>query len=308
MKPPGKLLEALFVEVCTTDVRALKPGNVGVHGGAGGMAVADFIRSAEACAPAICKEDITLGERILAAVEATRAVINTNTNLGIILLCAPLIQATLDSPDDDPRRNLQTNVAALLERTTVKDAALAYRAIRFVRPGGMGRVAEADLADEPTIPLRDAMALARERDWIAMQYADGYRLVFTEAVPCLLEFQARWGYPEWSAVGAYLALLGGHPDSLVARKHGMEKAREISAEAASLSRAFANADEPEEFKSKLLAFDRRLKAEGVNPGTTADLVVAGLFVAGLTTLPKQEGIRSRSETLEQSFLNNIPEE
>lgn len=276
MKISPAALEALFVRVCETDVQALKPGNVGLHGAGYGMCAEDFTRSAAACAPAMCRPDATLGERILDAVVATRAAVGTNTNLGIILLCAPLVQAALDSS-----QALRPAVEGVLERTTVADAVLAYRAIRTAQPGGMGRVGEADLSGEPTVSLRDAMALARERDRVAAQYACGYRLLFDEAVPALLEFQAKWGYADWSAVGVYLTLLGRYPDSLVARKRGVEEARKVSVQAATLRELFAAADDPEQVKPQLLEFDRRLKRDGVNPGTTADLVAASLFIADL---------------------------
>ncbi len=283
--PPADV-QALFIEVCETDVRALKPGNVGLHGaGHSPWCAEDFMRGARACAPAICRRGPALGERILGAVTATRTAVDCNTNLGVVLLCAPLIEAVFDEDAAD----LQSAVTAVLERTTVADAALAYRAIRMAQPGGMGRVGVGDLADEPAISLREAMALARERDLIAAQYADGYRLLFDEIVPCLLEFQAKWGYTDWSVVGVYLTLLGGHQDSSVARKYGVREARKISAEAASLSESFAVADKPEQLKPRLLEFDRRLKESGINPGTTADLVIAGLFIAGLRALHQAGG-------------------
>lgn len=269
-------LEALFVRVCEIDVQALKPGNVGLHGGSRGICAEDFTRSAAACAPAICRSGANLGERIFDAVAATRKVAGTNTNLGIILLCAPLIQAALESS-----QALRPAVEDVLERTTVADAVLAYRAIRAAKPGGMGRVGEADLSAEPEISLRDAMVLARRRDLVAAQYACGYRLLFDEAVPALLEFQAKWGYASWSAVGVYLTLLGRYPDSLVARKRGVEEARKVSVQAAKLRELFAAAADPEQIRPKLLEFDRRLKRDGVNPGTTADLVAASLFIADL---------------------------
>ena len=281
-----KEIEALFIEVCTIDVQAIKPGNVSLQSPGAKMCAADFIRSAEVCAPALCRGGATLGERILDAIKATRTVVDCNTNLGIVLLCAPLIQAAFDFPDDDLRHAL----AAVLERTTVRDAVFAYRAIRMAQPGGMGQVGEGDLADEPTVDLRTAMALASDRDLIAAQYADGYSLLFDEVMPLLLEFKEKWGYPDGSATGAYLALLGRYPDSLVARRHGLAEAQNISAEAASLSESFAGVGRPDQFKPQLLEFDRRLKRAGINPGTTADLVITGLFIAGLRALHCAERI------------------
>ena len=276
----------LFIRVCELDMQAVKPGNVGFHGVGHGMCAEDFIRSAEACAPAICRPGISLGERIIAAVEATRTVVDRNTNLGIILLCAPPIQAVLATSDGGGFRR---TLSSILSASTVEDAVLTYRAIRLATPGNMGKVAEADLADPPEISLREAMVLARKRDFVAAQYADGYRLLLDEVVPCLLEFQSKWGYATWSVVGAYLALLGKYPDSLVVRKHGIDVASRLSAEAASLYKSFADVDQPEKFRSRLLEFDYRLKHDGVNPGTTADLVIAGSFIAGLRTLDQAGG-------------------
>ena len=286
---PDSRLAALFVRVCKLDVQAVKPGNIGLHGAGHGMRAADFVRSARACAPAICRLGISLGERILGAIEATRTVVDCNTNLGVVLLCAPLIQAVLDAQMDAQSRDLRAALERVLSASTVEDAVLVYRAIRLAAPGGMGRVAESDLTERPVIGLRAAMALARERDLVAAQYADGYRLVFDEAVPRLLEFQSEWGYATWAVAGAYLALLGRYPDSLIARRHGIEKAREISAEAASLYESFAAVGQPAEFRPRLLEFDRRLKLQGINPGTTADLVITGLFIIGLKALDRAGG-------------------
>ena len=291
-------IQALFIQACEIDVRALKPGNVGLHGAAYGMCADDFIRSAHACAPAICRLDASLGERIFEAVAETRAVVDCNTNLGIVLLCAPVIHAVLNRGNQD----IRLAVASVLESTTVVDTTLAYRAVRTVQPGGMGKVDEADLVDDPAINLRDAMALAQERDLVAAQYADGYYLLFDEVVPRLLEFQAKWGYALWSAVGAYLALLSRYPDSLIARKYGVDEARKVIAEAVPLSESFAVTNEPEQFEPQLLEFDRRLKRDGLNPGTTADLVITGLFIAGL----EGDVLCGKETALKKGFLNRAP--
>jgi triphosphoribosyl-dephospho-CoA synthase len=83
-------VQRAFVDACLLDVLALKPGNVGVHGAGHGMQALDFLRSARAAAPAIAAEKASVGERIHAAIAATRAAAGVNTNLGIVLLAAPL--------------------------------------------------------------------------------------------------------------------------------------------------------------------------------------------------------------------------
>ena len=105
---------------------------------------------------------------MLGAIEATRRVVSTNTNLGIVLLLAPLA-AVADCVD------LAEGVEAVLAATTVDDARHVYHAIRLAQPGGLGEVSDQDIAREPTISLRDVMGLAADRDLIARQYANGFQ-------------------------------------------------------------------------------------------------------------------------------------
>ena len=162
---------------------------------------------------------------VLAAIEATRRVVSTNTNLGIVLLLAPL--AAVPVRDRSCR-----GVEKVLAETTVADACLVYRAIRLAQPGGMGEVPDQDVSNDPTMTLRAVMCLAAERDLIARQYANGFREVLNEGLPALRE-SLREGQPlETAIVAAYLHLLARHPDSLIARKHGLGEATEVSRRAA----------------------------------------------------------------------------
>lgn len=268
----------LFEEACATDMEALKPGNVGLHRAGHGMCRRDFAASAAASAAPLCRSRAALGERIVAAVEATRRVVSQNTNLGIVLLCAPLAHAALHRR---PAQSLRDAVAEVLGATTVEDARRAYRAIGAARAGGLGRVARHDVAHTPRVNLREAMRAACRRDRIAAQYINDYREVFDYGVPLLLEFRSKWGNNSWSAVGVYLTLLAEYPDSLVARKHGAQQAALISRKVAPLQSRLARGEKPEKFRQRLLDLDADLKQRGINPGTTADLTVASIFGADL---------------------------
>lgn len=259
-------------------MRALKPGNVGEHGAGHGMRCEDFVKSADLCAEAICAPNVSLGKRIHHAVAATRRCIPYNTNLGIILLCAPLMQAVHRRGGKQP---LRAALAGVLSATTVGDAVEAYAAIRLAAPGGMGRVAEADLAAEPALDLREAMYFARDRDLIARQYVNDYQQIFEHALPALLEFRARWGHNAHAVTGVFLTLLAAYPDSLVIRKFGKDKAEQLRRVAEPLYCEFSGSQKPGELRDTLLAMDKRLKSEGLNPGTTADLTVATVLVAAL---------------------------
>ena len=136
----------------------------------------DFLVSAAAIADPLDRAvSEGVGAAVLGALEATRRVVSTNTNLGMVLLLAPLA-AVPEGVD------LAEGVERVLAETTVADACLVYRAIRLAQPGGMGEVPDQDLGSEPTMALRAAMALAAERDSIALQYTNGFREVLGEGL------------------------------------------------------------------------------------------------------------------------------
>lgn len=267
---PGRIA-ALFERACIAELEALKPGNVHRFAPGHGMTVADFAASAAAAAPALARPGARLGVRILGAVRATRAEVGCNTNLGILLLCAPLAVAA-ERPEP-----LRTAVATVLAAADRADAQKVYAAIRLAAPAGLGQVAEADVAREPRIPLLEAMRLAEARDRIAWNWTHDLADLFETGMP-LLEALTRRGWSEpWALAGLHLQFLSQLPDSHIARKFGPETAEALTTEAAPLARRLLAAEEPTAFVPELLAFDAALKIRGFNPGTTADLVVASLF-------------------------------
>jgi triphosphoribosyl-dephospho-CoA synthase len=268
-------LRDAYIAACRLELRALKPGNVHDHAAGHGMTVADFEASALASADALCAPDMPVGRRILDAVVATRRVVPCNTNLGIVLLAAPLLAAA----ERADAAGLRPALAVVLAGLTRADAEAAYEAIRLARPAGLGEVAHEDVAAAPTADLRQAMALAAERDRIARQYATDYADVFTIGVPRLAAALAQGMPAEWAATVTFMAFLAAFPDSHVARKFGAATAERVRAEAATLAAPAAQRD-----AASLLAFDRRLKDAGVNPGTSADLTVASLLARSCASM------------------------
>lgn len=267
-----------FREACLLELRALKPGNVGYHGDGHGMTVQQFVDSAQTAANALLASCRGTGDRILNAVKATYEQVGENTNLGIILLSAPLVEAALQVDDD---LSLQRRVQKVLNNLTIDDARACYEAIRLATPGGMGRVDEQDLSSEPDITLLEAMQLAQERDRIAFQYCHQYVDIFDHNLAIYDDFLNKWESPGWAATAVYLSQLIRVPDSLISRKYSVLKAREISDMIAPLAAKVLASQDPTAFESRLLSVDGHLKSIGINPGTTADLTVATLFVAML---------------------------
>lgn len=266
-------LRRAFLAACEAELTALKPGNVHVHGDGHGMIVDDFRRSAAAAAPPLCRAGSTVGARIREAVAASIAVAGCNTNLGIILLAAPLIAAA------ERGGTLRATLTAVLDDLTVADAIDAYAAIAAANPGGIGSAAQEDVFSPPSVRLRAAMALAADRDSVARQYATGFADVFAIGVTRLKAAKRQRASPDWATTLVYLDFLSEIPDSHVARKFGLDTARSVQREAIDLRVNLP--DDPAVAFPGLLAFDADLKKRGLNPGTSADLTVASLLAVRL---------------------------
>lgn len=266
-----------YLTACHMDVEALKPGNVGNHSAGHDMEVGDFLLSAERSVTALCDADLSLGERIYRAIHATRQAVGCNTNLGIVLLCAPLAEATLKFwgvPQAEA-------VARVLDNTTVEDADWTYQAIRLASPGGLGSSDEQDVNARPEVDLLRAMQFAADRDRIAECYSQRF-----EPVVCTLrnryeQLLVRWGNPAWAACGLYMSQLGSSPDSHILRKFGRDTAQRVVVMARPLWEKLSTSESPWKLGPSLMQLDAELKNDGLNPGTTADLTVGALFAAGL---------------------------
>jgi triphosphoribosyl-dephospho-CoA synthase len=268
-----RLLADWIRAACRLEVLAPKPGNVYPGAEFDDLTVDDFLRSADLIAPILAESRTHgVGAAILDAVESTQSALGRNTNLGIILLIAPLAAVPLD-------RSIADGIADVLSRTDVEDTRLVYRAIRRAQPGGMGQSSEQDLSGEPTLPLVDVMRLAAHRDTIASLYAHGFRDLFEFAVPELLHWTQHCESTAEAIVGLHLALLAEFSDTLIARKCGQQIADEVALRAADVFSAGWPATD--EGQAALIDLDRWLRADGHrrNPGTTADLVAATLFAA-----------------------------
>jgi triphosphoribosyl-dephospho-CoA synthase len=269
----GDAVAAAYRDACLAELAALKPGNVHVFAAGHDMTTADFEASAQASAPLMGEPALSVGARIFAAIRRTREAVGCNTNLGIVLLCAPLAQAALSSAAG----SLCGRLGEVLRRLDVADAEQAFAAIRLAEPAGLGTAPEHDVSATATVSLAVAMAAAADRDRIAAQYASGFADIFELGLPQLRSGLDRWHSEPWAATAAYLAFLACLPDSHVARKYGAERAQSVCAMAQSYAQRLDEADDPELLAADLLAFDRELKTAGINPGTSADLTVGSLF-------------------------------
>lgn len=267
----GVNLQECIHRACLLEATSRKPGNV--HPGASFEHVAyeDFVSSAEAIAPVLARAAETgVGRSILEAVKATREICEYNTNLGIILLLAPLAAV----PPDEP---LSAGIASVLGNLTQEDAEYTFEAIRLAQPRGLGTVDADDVSTSPTGTLTEIMSLAADRDAVARQYASSFETVLERGVSILSAstlFAEDW---EKAIILLHLKLLASDGDTDIARKCGSIDVHETKRRARSVLRA--GWPMTMEGRLRIREFDRWLRARGSqrNPGTTADLVTAGVF-------------------------------
>ena len=272
-------IAASYVEACLAELAAPKPGNVHVFAGGHDMEAAHFLAAARASANPLAEPRQPVGMRIFNAVEASMKIARTNTNLGIVLLCAPLAAAA------EAGLKLRDSLRHVLETLDQRDASLAFRAIVLAGPGGMGTEAVNDIRSEPACTLRQAMAQAAHRDRIARAYVTIFEDVWSLGLPALAAAEAEQLAEWWPAVAVHLEYLAAFPDSHIVRKWGHVEAQWVKDEASALlSRQRRSGSDPAALQQALFALDRRIKARGLNPGTSADLTVATLFAARLVNI------------------------
>jgi triphosphoribosyl-dephospho-CoA synthase len=259
---------------CIYEATAPKPGNV--HPGAAfddTTTYSHFVRSAVIVGPILEQSCLGIGKTVLGAVSATREAVGTNTNLGALLLIAPLAAVPM-------KESLRDGIAHVLSSLTREDAQLEYQAIRLSRAGSLGSVERADVRAEPPpeISLVDAMQLAADRDLVARQYTNEFEDVFSGAAYRISSALAHSDSLSEAIVHAHVAQMAASPDSLIARKCGTAIADESRRRAADVLAAGRPGDES--YGKALLKFDAWLRADGHrrNPGTSADFIAAGLFV------------------------------
>ncbi len=264
---------------CVLEASAEKPGNVTPSHDFDDTSYEDMLRSGIALGAELGRAGgRSVGETVLAAVRASRDAAGANTNLGIALLLAPLARAALSYGP------LRERLGELLRALSVDDARDAYAAIRLASPGGLDKAVEHDVRDEPRVSLREAMGAAAERDTIAGEYVSDYAVTFELGLPALADALGEGLRARDATVELALRLLAEVPDTLIARKRGAEAAGRVAASA----RRVLNAGgvRTSRGRTALAEFDASLRQDGnaLNPGTTADLVTAVLFVALLEGL------------------------
>ena len=266
------LMAQKYTNACMAELTALKPGNVHLFADGHGMLVQDFIKSAEVSAPFISERDITVGSRILSAIKATGDAVGCNTNLGIVLLAAPIIEAAYSSFGFS-----QQSLKMVLKNLTIDDAIKAYEAIAIASPAGLGEAEAFDVHERPKVTLLEAMQAAANRDLVARQYSNNFDDIFDIGVACYQHYSSIWERSAWAVTAVYLTFLAEFEDTHIVRKHSHAIAQSIQREAKMHLQNFKSGNNPKLYQASLLDWDTDLKKRGINPGTSADLTVATML-------------------------------
>lgn len=274
-------LARLFIQSCHAELMALKPSNVHVYREGHGMTVNDFIRSAELTAPYLTDDSISFGMRLYHAAQKIKETLNLNSNLGILLLCAPLLHAELTRKQTQKLHEvLNQELNKWDKKGDRTECNLLFKAIRLLSPSGLGTHPHHDVHQPARTSIVNAMRAAQEYDLIAKQYSHN----FDDVIRCghhLAQMRAD-GMAEDEAISrCFMRLLALHPDSHINRQHGIKIARAIQKKA----QKYDDMLQTQSFsaiKNQLLAWDDELKKAHINAGTTADMVVASILYVMLT--------------------------
>jgi triphosphoribosyl-dephospho-CoA synthase len=170
-------------------------------------------------------------------------------------------------------------IDGVLRNLSFDDTRHVYEAIRISAAAGLGHVEKASVFDDPApeLTLVEAMRLASERDLVARQYCNDFADVFR--IAAWIEHGVERGWSREAAiVRGHIRQMANEPDSLIRRKLGPQVAEQAQAMAERVLDAGLPGDDA--YERGLADLDFWLRSDGHrrNPGTTADLIAAALFV------------------------------
>jgi len=282
-----------------------KPGNVHRTADFKGTRYEHFLTSAVALTPhftrcaasgmavrskALRLDQIEVGKAIKkAASDVAQWQHGGNTVLGSIILLMPMAAAagiTLSEGKFSVAK-LRRHIQSVVESTTANDAVHLYEAIDIAKPGGLGNAPELDVTkassiteiEKGKVSLFQVFKISAPWDSISSEWTSNYHITFDIGYPFLIQQLGETADINVATVNTFLKILSEVPDTLIARKSGKEKAKEISFGAEEVLKKGGLATRLG--KESLLKFDEQLRSSThtLNPGTTADITSAVLAAA-----------------------------
>ena len=267
-------LRESYLFSCKKDIELIKPGNVSMKSPHLDTTAEDYITSSVNSSNALFLKEYSLGERIFYAINLTKEKVSVNTNLGIILLCAPIIHAFIYFKN----KPLKDSIHNLILETTEKDTMLICEAIQKANPGGLGSSDKMDVKSMPRVNLHEIMSYSSKYDRISHQYTNKFSDILDFILPRINEYQKTGETLDFSLPLIFLEILAEIPDSHITRKFGEKIAKKTSNQAYDLLKILKRDSSRENAMKYIADLDYDYKKNGINPGTTADLLIASLMV------------------------------
>ena len=264
---------------CILEATSPKPGNVFPSRTFNDLSYLDFVAAAQVSANCLSDETRPFAERIYRAVLQTREACGSNVNLGILLLLGPLVVVDQTS---SPKQfsDWPTQIKELFDQITPKDSQFIFQAIASASAGGLGKVEQLDVHDSPDdADILHAMSIAQTYDHVALQYATRFDDLVHQVLPVVYDSVVASGDTLTGIVKAHVRLLAMRHDTLISRKNGTSVAEQVHQQAQEVD--LADTESIQKFDRQLRTEDHRL-----NPGTTADLIAASLYLLLRTPPPE----------------------
>jgi triphosphoribosyl-dephospho-CoA synthase len=262
---------ALLLEVTGTP----KPGNVDRHREYDDLRFEHFMAGAVGSTRGLnlAQQGAAVGRAFERSVVGMAEQSAGNTQFGALLLLVPLVRAA----SDEDRTLSPEGVNEIIEATTVDDACDFYRAFEHVGvavddpPSGLealdvrqGTQAEPTLRDRE-LTLLDVMQLSADVDGVAREWMEGFQRSFAAAE----WIEENDGPVPDRASDAFLRLLAEEPDTFIVKQHDQTTAEEATER---VQETLDGERDPDMLAEEFVQQD-------INPGTTADLTAAALFIA-----------------------------
>ena len=268
------LLKNSYLFACQKDVEIIKPGNVNINSPHKDTSAKDYMLSSVNSSHQLFVKDISLGDRVLNSIIETKKETKVNTNLGIVLLCAPIIHALINYN----QTGLKEAIILTIDESSKDDTVKICEAINITNPGGLGKSGKFDTKSLPRMKLRDIMNYSSSYDRISYQYSHNFVDILDFIVPRISFHIGNKQSLDISLSLTYMEILSRIPDSHISRKFGDKIAKKTSNNASDLLKILDRESSPDYIANELINLDYEYKKKGINPGTTADLLVAGLMI------------------------------
>ena len=279
-------IRQFFILSCNQELNVLKPGNLNTESILSGMRKEKFQRAAKISSDILIKKKYSLGESIYLACENCMKELGENYNLGIILLCAPIIRVATENNFiriEEFRKKLKKTLRSINN----KDSELIIEAIKISKPAGLNNFdLDGDILRKSTKnnSFYNLAKISQHYDRISRCYACNYEEIFKISLP-YYKIQKKRFSENISIEKLFIKLMSNDFDSHILRKYGVDIARSVLFKSKLINNIINN-NPQKYFYFYLKKFDKYLKHLKINPGTCADLTVTTLLMDKITDIVK----------------------